>query len=552
MDHWWKETTVYQIYPRSFNDTNNDGIGDLPGIIEKLDYLKETGIETLWISPFYCSPHRDFGYDISDYRNIDPDFGTMEDTERLIEEVHIRDMKIIFDMVLNHTSDEHEWFKESRSSRDNPKRDWYVWKDGCPGNKPPNNWQSQVTGSGWHYDETTDQWYWASFLPFQPDLNYRNPDVKEEMFNTLRFWLDKEIDGFRLDIIGSVYEDPDFRNNPLSHHFLPHEEGSEKLFRSTVMTQNHPDNYEFARELRHLTDEYSPKRILVGETFGSPEVLRNFCGEKTPDALDTVFMFKMLQIPFKAPEFRKIMMQMEIFFPDPWIPTLVFSNHDRKRYASQINNDPRKIKLKTFLQLTARGIPFFYNGEEIGMRQAKLAPQDSFDPVSFPFKKFPDPLFHWINTQTRGGVNRDECRTPMQWDNTPHAGFTHKKKTPWLPVNADFPGINVKSQQSDPDSIYNLHKKLLELRKGCEALKKGAIEFVEPGSLPNKNILAFIRSVANEELLVLLNFNHKKSILPQDWSQLKILFRTQKTTPENSGEILPWEGILLKLNLQQG
>jgi glycosidase len=273
---WWKTTTIYQVYPRSFKDSTGNGIGDIPGIISKLDYLQNLGVETIWFSPFFSSPQRDYGYDVSDYRGIASEYGTMRNCERLIQEIHDRGMYVVFDMVLNHTSDQHPWFLQSRSSRDNPKRNWYIWRDGQKpeGKKPPNNWKSIVGGSGWHYDEQTDQWYWAQFLPFQPDLNYRNPEVKQEMFDTVRFWLDKGVDGFRLDIINTVFEDENLQNNPFALNFFPSEEHDKSFFQDKVYTINHPDNFAFVKKLRCVMDEYSdPERFLIGEIAAPLETL---------------------------------------------------------------------------------------------------------------------------------------------------------------------------------------------------------------------------------------------------------------------------------------
>lgn len=291
---WWRGTTLYQIYPRSFQDSGGDGIGDLPGIIDRLDYLEWLGIETLWLSPVYESPQGDFGYDISDYRAIDPDYGTMGDMDRLIGEVHRRKMKLVMDMVLNHTSEKHPWFIESSASRTNPRRDWYIWRrgKGKEGEKPPNNWQSQTTGSGWHRHPDTGEWYWASFLPFQPDLNWRNPAVEAEMMETLRFWLDRGIDGFRLDIIGSVFETDGFPDNPRTWRLFPDQEEAMGFFHTNRHTLNHPDNFSLARRLRKLVEAYAPARFLVGEVFGPPEKVRRYCGEETPDGLNSVFSLK--------------------------------------------------------------------------------------------------------------------------------------------------------------------------------------------------------------------------------------------------------------------
>jgi len=519
---WWKETTVYQVYPRSFQDTTGDGIGDLTGILSRLDYLQELGIETLWISPFYPSPQQDLGYDISDYCNVSSEYGSLEIFDRLLEAVHERGMKLVLDMVLNHTSNHHPWFLESESSRNSPKRDWYVWKDGSKpeGKAPPNNWRSMIGGSGWHYHRHTGQWYWASFLSFQPDLNYRNPEVKQEMFKVLRFWLDRGIDGFRLDIIGAVYEDPLFRDNPFTWKLLPDENNSGFLFRSHERTQNHPDNFAFARELRALVDEYSsPERVLIGETFGPPDVLRSYCGRDKADGLHLVFLFKTMAIPFKAGSFRKLIEEFETVFPEPFVPTYVFSNHDRFRRFSVLNEDIRKAKINTVLQLTLRGVPFIYYGEEIGMRQGRIPPKDTRDAVARHIGTVPAAKIKLINRLNNGAVQRDGCRTPMQWDSSANAGFTVPAGESWMPINDDSVWVNVAEQMEREDSLYSCYKKLLKLRGHHTALRRGTLQLLPEKKLPKK-VLGYIRSTSEgEKVLVLLNFSSKKRPLPRPLSE---------------------------------
>lgn len=555
---WWKETTVYQVYPRSFQDTTGNGIGDLEGIISRLDYLQDLGIETIWVSPFYPSPQEDIGYDISDFYDVCSEYGSLEIFDRLLDEVHRRGMKLVLDMVLNHTSRHHPWFRESESSRDNPKRDWYVWRDGRkPGGKaPPNNWRSMVSGSGWHYSSQTDQWYWASFLPFQPDLNYRNPEVKQEMFNVLRFWLDRGVDGFRLDIIGAVYEDPFFRDNPFTWKLLPDEENTGFLFRSHEMTQNHPDNFTFARELRAVIDEYtSPRRVLIGETFGPPKVLRQFCGTDKPDGLQLVFLFKTMATPFKAGAFRQLVEEFETYFPEPFIPTYVYSNHDRFRRFSVLDEDRRKAKLNTVFQLTIRGVPFIYYGEEIGMRQGNIKPADSRDAVARHIGVFPQFKLKLLNRITNGAVQRDGCRTPMQWDSSEKAGFTLPASDPWLPVNSDSVWVNTVEQQQS-DSLYNSYKELLRLRAGHAALRSGSVELLPVKSLP-KTVLGYTRTHHAEQLLVLLNFADSTQALTHSLSELfntetdpLLLYstsgmRSAASLSEQPFELQPFEGLII-------
>ena len=305
---WWKKTTVYHIYLRSFLDTNNDGIGDIPGVIGKLDYLQELGYETIWVSPFTQSPQRDFGYDTSDYFSIAPEYGDMALFEELVRKVHKRNMKLIFDLVLNHTSDEHPWFKESASSRDNPKADWYIWRDGKGKNgmRPPNNWRAMAGNKAWTYHPGRKQFYYTAFLPFQPDLNYHNPEVKQAMFDVVRFWLNKGVDGFRLDIISAIYEDPDLRHNPPSLRLAPSDRSLSVFFQHLKNNFLHEKSFEFATELRSVVEEFdNPKRVLIGESHGDEALISRFCRMNGKDGLDAVFLFNAISTPFRAESYRE-------------------------------------------------------------------------------------------------------------------------------------------------------------------------------------------------------------------------------------------------------
>jgi len=525
---WWKTTTVYQVYPRSFKDSTGDGIGDIPGIISKLDYLQDLGIGTIWFSPIFSSPQADHGYDISDYRSIAPEYGTMRDCENLIQETHNRSMYVVFDMVLNHTSNQHPWFLQSRSSRDNPKRNWYIWRDGQKpeGKKPPNNWNSIVGGSGWHYDE-------PQFLPFQPDLNYRNPEVKREMFDTLRFWLDKGVDGFRLDIINTVFEDESLQNNPFSLTFFPSEEHDKSFFQNKLYTVNHPDNFAFVKELRSVMDEYSdPERFLVGEIAASLETLKRYCGEKKDDiktnGLHLTFLFQSLNARFDANTFRNVINRYEQYFTEPYSPTWVFSNHDQMRRISKLGNDVNKAKINVTLQLTARGIPFIYYGEEIGMLNRRIPLRNAQDPVALKYSWLPQFI---VNVLTRSGsisLNRDDCRTPMQWTSSPNAGFCSDKLIPWLPVSFGYETINVESEESNPDSLLNCYKALLKLRKETPALHSGLLNLL-PLSLSG-NFLSYQRMYDEQVVQIWLNFSKKPSYVSEIGNNPKLLFSTISDT----------------------
>lgn len=508
---WWKKTVVYQIYPRSFFDSNVDGIGDLKGIISKLDYIKELGVETIWFSPFFSSPQKDFGYDVSDFTDIDPAYGNMKICDELIDEIHKRDMKIVLDMVLNHTSDQHPWFIESRSSRDNPKRDWYIWRDGR-GEHPPNNWYSMVGGSGWHYDKKTDQWYWAQFLPFQPDLNYRNSEVKETMFEMLRFWLRKKIDGFRLDIINAIYEDVELRDNPPSLRLIPSDTSTSRLFKSSKYTVDHPDNFEFVKELRKVIDEFdNPPRFMVGEIVADMTTAKKYCGEKA-DGLNTVFLFKSLRTPHQAEKLRKLIETYEKYFHEPFIPTWVFANHDRMRRISRIGDDIDKAKLHAVFQLTVRGVPYIYYGEEVGIEQPRFIQKESLDEMALKYKWIPQFVFDIIRKIGVESFNRDESRTPMQWDSSPNAGFCPSDVAPWLPVTSSYKERNVYIEMKDSDSIYNCYKRFLKIRKEVSALNAGNLEILKLEKAPKK-LLSYVRTAniqgKKQKAYVFLNFDKK-------------------------------------------
>ena len=554
---WWKKTTVYQIYPRSFRDSNGDGIGDLPGIISKLDYLQKLGIETIWFSPFFSSPQVDHGYDVSDFRGIAPEYGTMADCEKLIQEIHNRDMYIVFDMVLNHTSEQHPWFKESRSSRSSSKRDWYIWRDGKKpgGKKPPNNWKSLVGGSGWHYDDHTDQWYWAQFLPFQPDLNYRNPDVKEEMFDIVRFWLEKGVDGYRLDIINAIYEDESLQNNPFNWRYFPNEEYSISFFQNRIYTMNHPDTFTFVKELRSVMDEYTdPERFLVGEVAASLEVLKRYYGDpaagKKTNGLHLTFLFQTLNAKLDENTLRSLLSKFEQHFPEPLTPTWVFSNHDQMRRITKLGNDIRKAKLNAVLQMTVRGVPFIYYGEEIGMLNHRLPLKTAQDPIAQRYKWIPQTLVNLLTNSGSFSLNRDDCRTPMQWDSSPNAGFCSEELDPWLRLSPSHETVNVDLEESDPDSLLNCYKDLLQLRRETPALHAGSMCLLPP-FLFGSGLLSFQRVYNEQVVQVWLNLSNKPLQTSEIGESPKLLFSTlRKTDPLNASELHlePYEGVVLSIH----
>jgi oligo-1,6-glucosidase/alpha-glucosidase len=504
---WWKTTTVYQVYPRSFYDSNGDGIGDLQGIIQKLDYIQELGFETIWISPFFSSPQKDFGYDISNYYSIAPEYGDTAVCKQLIQEVHKRKMRIVFDLVMNHTSDEHPWFKESAASTNNAKSDWYVWKNGKGrnGTKPPNNWKSMVGGSGWHYNKQRNQFYWASFLNFQPDLNYHNPEVKKAMLDVAKYWMNKGADGFRLDIFNAIYEDTAFTDNPFRFKLIPDEKDPDGFFQKAKYTINNPGSFEFATELRAVADK-TGAHYLVGEVFGKPSVLKQYCYYKDKPGLNTVFLFRTLNTPLKAKAYRELVADFEANFPTPYLPTYVYSNHDRKRSMSRLRNNTAKAKLQALFQFTVRGIPFTYYGEELGMPQTNIPLKKGKDPMAQRLKWMPQVL---VNLSAEA-INRDGCRTPMLWNKQRNAGFTAGAE-PWLPVTENYSVLCVEQQQQDKGSLLQFYKALLKLRNTVPALQAGSLEIAE--AYCTKRIFAYYRTFGNERYLVVLNMS-KRNVMP--------------------------------------
>ncbi len=450
---WWHSTSIYQVYPRSFADSDGDGIGDLPGIIDHLDHLVDLGVGAIWVSPFFASPQRDVGYDVSDYRDVAPEYGTLDDAQRLIDEAHARGLRVLFDLVLNHTSDQHPWFLESRSSRTNDKADWYVWADGRTGpggrRRPPNNWRSelQVT-KAWQWAPEREQWYLASFLSFQPDLNWRHPEVRTEMFDMVRMWLGRGVDGFRLDIFGSIMQDPLLRDNDRRPMLV----GGIPRVQTPNRTLNTDDNFRLAGDLRAVCDEFSApgpdgveqpgqgERILLGEVFGSSEVLRRYVRDGDRDGLHVVFLFDFLAARYGAGRYRRLIESFEAEFPHPQQPTYVLENHDRTRSLSRVGGDVAKARVLATLLATLRGVPVIYQGQEIGMTNRYIPLREANDPIPGVVAKH---LPERVNQRLTERLNRDEVRTPMQWTAEPNAGFCPPGVRPWLPVNENHVTTNV-------------------------------------------------------------------------------------------------------------
>ena len=451
---WWRYGIFYQVYPRSFQDSDGDGVGDIRGIIRRLPYLKSLGVDAVWLSPIFPSPMADFGYDISDYTGIDPLFGTMDDFDALVEAADANGLKIILDLVPNHTSDQHPWFVESRASRDDPKRDWYIWRDGRPEGGPPNNWLSEFGGSAWQYDEATGQYYYHAFLAQQPDLNWRNPEVRAAIYDVMRFWLRKGVDGFRVDVIWHLIKDEGFRDNPPNPHFVEGRPPHEQIL--TQYSTDQPEVHGVIAEMRRVIDEFD-NRVLIGEIYLPLHRLVAYYGNDLAGA-QMPFNFALLSTLWSARSIEKIIADYEAALPAGAWPNWVLGNHDRLRVASRVGKDQARVA--AMLLLTLRGTPTLYYGDEIGMHQVAIAP----DQVRDPFEKNVPGI----------GVGRDGCRTPMQWDATAGAGFSIAK--PWLPLADVCVHENVANLEADAGSILNLYKALIALRRRLPELVTGAYQ----------------------------------------------------------------------------
>jgi alpha-glucosidase len=485
---WWQRGIVYQIYPLSFQDSNGDGKGDLNGIRQRLDYLAWLGVDAIWISPIYPSPMKDFGYDIADYCNVAPTFGTLADFDVLIGEVHRRGMKLILDFVPNHSSDQHPWFLESRSSRDNPKRDWYIWHDPAPDGGAPNNWISVFGGPAWEHDAATGQYYYHAFLKEQPDLNWRNPAVRQAMYNVIRFWLDRGVDGFRIDVLWHLIKDDQFRDNPPNPGYEPGDADHRRQLQ--LYNADRPEMAELVPEMRALFNEYR-ERVMIGEIYLPIERLVAYYGRERP-GVHLPFNFQLIHAPWNACEIERMIVEYDRLVPEKEWPNWVLGNHDQKRIASRVGVDQARVA--GMLLLTLRGTPTLYYGDEIGMENGVIPPDRVQDPAE--------------KNEPGLGLGRDPERTPMQWDDSPHAGFT--TGTPWLPVSEDFHRRNVKALAEDPGSTLTLYKRLLELRRSRRALNTGACTQVRCEG----NVISYERISDNERLLVVLNLGHTAEIAP--------------------------------------
>lgn len=522
---WWKTGVIYQVYPRSFKDSNNDGIGDLAGITQKLDYLRWLGVDALWLSPIYPSPMADFGYDVSNYVDVDPLFGTLHDLDMLVQQAHRGDLKAILDFVPNHSSDEHFWFQQSRSSRTNEKRDWYIWRDAAPGGGPPNNWTSMFGGSAWQFDARTGQYYLHMFDVKQPDLNWRNPQVRQAMYDALRFWLERGIDGFRVDVLSMLLKDSEFCDNEMNPLWKP---GDPPYARQKMVHNDDlPGIHEIVREMRQVIDSYDG-RVLIGEFYLPVPRLVRYYGEELDEA-HLPFNFQLVTMPgWEARAIRKVVDEYEAALPAGAWPNWVLGNHDKSRIASRVGRE--QARLAQMLLLTLRGTPTCYYGDEIGMQDVPIPPEQVQDPQG------KDDPRH----------SRDPQRTPMQWDGSAHAGFCAPEVQPWLPVSSDYRCFNVASEQQDPRSMLMLVRALLHERRTHDALTLGDYRSVEQD---NPVCFVYERRYQDRRCLVALNFSADEQVVKlPEYSEGRLLLSTymdggsERDLPEL--RLRPNEGVL--------
>ena len=550
-EKWWQRSVVYQIYPRSFQDSNGDGIGDLPGITSRLEYIRDLGTDTIWLSPIYKSPNDDNGYDISDYQDIMTEFGTMADFDAMLEKAHSLGLKIVMDLVVNHSSDEHKWFVESRSSRDNPYRDYYIWREGKNGGAP-NNWGSCFGGSAWKYDEQTDMYFLHLFSKKQPDLNWDNPVVRDEVFNMMDWWLQKGIDGFRMDVI-SLISKPEG---------LPDGEPGPTGYAPFLLTANGPHEHEYLREMnRRVLSKYD--LLTVGECAGvTLEEAKNYANLDGSE-LSMVFQFEHMDADFhpvygRYAEQCKNLLRLKATLARwqkeldgvAW-NSLYWDNHDQPRVVSRYGSEKPEYRelsakmLATCLHMM-QGTPYVYQGEELGMTNYPWTSIDQINDIES-LGNYRDLHARGYMTEEQGVAmmrqrSRDNARTPMQWDDGPNAGFS--SGTPWLPVNPNHTVINAAEQVKRPDSVFCFYQKLIRLRRELDVIVHGHFELLEP---EDPELFIYTRTLGDEGLLVMCNFseNTRDWAVPADYAGADVLIANY-STPAESGRLRPWEAVVLR------
>jgi oligo-1,6-glucosidase len=561
-DLWWKSAVVYQIYPRSFADADGDGMGDLRGIINHLDHLAELGVDVIWLSPIYTSPQDDNGYDISDYRDIDPVFGTLDIFDELLRGVHERGMKLIMDLVVNHSSDEHAWFQESRSSTDNPKRDWYWWRParegmeaGTPGAEP-NNWGSVFGGPAWEFDQKTGEYYLHLFSTKQPDLNWENPEVREAVYDMMRWWLDRGVDGFRMDVINMISKNIELPDGRVKAGSL-YGDGSDAYL-------NGPRNHEFLREMHDRVFAGRPEMLTVGEMPGVTVDEARLFTDQSRHEVDMVFQFDhvwadrgddpWLLVPLKLTVLKGILGRWQTGLAGNGWNSLYWNNHDQPRAVSRYGDDSPEYRvasakmLGTILHMQ-RGTPYIYQGEELGMTNYPFGPIDDFRDIEA-LGQYAQAIEYEGRTpeevlavlRARG---RDNARTPMQWSNEPHAGFTTGH--PWLPANPNYPSINAADERDDPDSVFHYYRRLIELRHTEPAVADGDFTMLLPN---DERLYAFTRRLGDTELLVIGNFTAEpvraEITDAAAWSSAELLLTNLATPPGDDLTLGPWQAVVYR------
>jgi len=493
-------------------DSNADGTGDIPGITQKLDYLEWLGVDAIWVSPIFPSPMVDFGYDVSNYVDVDPLFGTLADFDDLVQQAHSKHIKVILDFVPNHTSDQHPWFRESRQNRTNSKRDWYIWRDGGPHGEPPNNWLSVFGGSAWTFDSTSNQYFYHAYLKEQPDLNWRNPEVQHAMHANMRFWLDRGVDGFRIDALRQVMKHADLPDNPPDPQWQP----GQDPYRSLLLTYSadQPELMSVVHTFREVAEEY-PDRVLIGELWLPIQRLVAYYGVNGR-GLHLPFNFHLILTPWQARAISALIDTYESALPPNAWPNWVLGNHDRSRVATRVG--AAQARVAAMLLLTLRGTPTLYNGDEIGMHDVPIPPEL----VQDPFERNVPGI----------GAGRDPERTPLQWSAAPHAGFS--QVTPWLPIADDYREVNVAAQRSEPRSMLSLQRKLIGLRRGMPALSVGTYTKLHT----DDHILAYERQFGQQRVRVVLNFSHEARELEWPEPRARILISTHLDRDDEVGRRL--------------
>lgn len=554
--NWWKKSVVYQIYPKSFLDTNGDGVGDLQGIINKLDYLKQLGVDVLWLSPIYASPQADNGYDISDYEQIDPLYGSMEDFERLLEGVHNREMKLMMDIVVNHTSDEHPWFIESKKSKDNPYRDYYIWKDGTTENKPPTNWGSIFSGPAWEYDEVTEQYYLHLFAKKQPDLNWENPKVRDEIYKMMRFWLNKGVDGFRLDVINFISKNTSYANGNMVV--------GQKYADGSPYFMNGPRIHEFLQEMnKEVFSKYD--MMTVGEMPGtSPEDAADYTSLENNE-LQMIFTFEHMDLdgvngdkwnvqPLNLVALKANLEKWQTALFNKGWNSLYWNNHDQPRIVSRFGNDQeyreKSAKMLATCLHMMQGTPYIYQGEEIGMTNVQFEKLDDYQDLELLNMYQEKKEQGWSHERIMAAIyakGRDNARTPFQWNTEQYAGFS--TATPWIPVNPRYSEINAQSALANSDSIFYYYQQLIRLRKQLEVITTGKFQLLMKD---DEQVFAYKRIGVSESLLVLCNFsdqlvNLKGEPFIQDLAGAKILISNEKERNKEVYMLQPYEATVYQI-----